>query len=454
MKTFTTTHPVILLLLVLLFNSCSLCKLCKIKVRHYETETENTWRDPEESNIDQRSLIASFLHPDSVNEKFRNFITTTSLEIKDSCACGTLFLLGDSIGNTIIPEGLLASRPREPKQNGATFFNLKLNLNIIRDRTKLINYGLVREKNGVVRETSNPSNRVLRNIHAIDTTIVALIDGGIPRTDMFEDILWVNREEHNKQPDFDDDENCYKDDIHGYDFTNSLEANMHGNYITQIISNTLGEDVNYRIMDVKIFDKQGVGNLFDALCAIDYAIKNGADIINLSWGYYRKPEQEEGIKSDSLLLHFLQKADSVGIPVFASAGNDSTNTDIDEYHLPSGFFENDRFARVPQNLISVAALNQEEDSLALYSNYGEQSVSISSIGVHKVKGLGFWIGNGIAGTSFSTPYALCHAIKIMQKSPGIKPADLKRCLIDRSTYLGIPIESEGKINVHDTRRCN
>jgi hypothetical protein len=331
--------------------------------------------------------------------------------------------------------------------------NLNLNLNIIPRKSNKIIY------DGIYIPT-NPSSTTIQTKSAQrDTIKIAIIDGGIPKAEIFTNHIWVNRKEFTGQDNFDDDNNCYQDDKHGYDFTKkqgvgSDEANMHGNFIGQIISDYLGEQIPYQFMDIRIFDKDGKGNLFDALCAINYAIDNGADIINLSWGYYRDISETEGLLADSLLLHFINKAAEKNIPVFASAGNDTINTDSVKYHYPSGFFSVDGSVGVPENIISVAALNLQKDSLASYSNYGQKSVSISTDGVHQVKNYDIWsFRRKISGTSYATPYSLSHAIKLMKLSPGIEPLNLKKCLIRRSIYLDLPINSEGKINTMDMRKC-
>ncbi len=243
--------------------------------------------------------------------------------------------------------------------------------------------------------------------------VVAIIDGGINKKDkLLKNRLWVN-------PNY--KTSCFKTDVNGYDFVTHtgfdipIRMNAHGTEVSKRIVDNIGENVDVQLMDLKIFDEKGVGSLFNALCAIEYAKNNGAKLINMSWGYYKSNIGS----NDSLLLEFLEKTQQTNITLFASAGNDNINTDSC-LHFPSGFYA-EEFQM--ENIISVAAIPKSGSRrLTIYSNYGYESVGIAAQG-------NFTMGEDpIKGTSFSTPLVTQQAAQIISNNPRITNKALVTCL--------------------------
>jgi len=151
--------------------------------------------------------------------------------------------------------------------------------------------------------------------------IVAVIDSGIDyqHPDLAAN-MWVNDAEQGGAPGVDDDDNGYTDDIYGYDFAGAsgMRSNdgtgdmkdswYHGTHVAGIIGavgnnaqGVAGVCWNVRIMALKIYadDFNIVPETFasDAILAIQYAIDNGADIINFSsGGEYDSQALKEAIK--------------------------------------------------------------------------------------------------------------------------------------------------------------
>ncbi|MGL4421542.1 MAG: S8 family serine peptidase, partial [Gemmataceae bacterium] len=125
-------------------------------------------------------------------------------------------------------------------------------------------------------------------------TIVAVVDSGIdPRHPDLVNNLWVNRNEIAGNG-FDDDQNGIADDIYGANFINTngdvTDSNGHGTHVAGIIgavgNNAIGvSGINWttQIMSLKFIGANG-GYTSDAIRAIQYAVKMGANIINASWG--------------------------------------------------------------------------------------------------------------------------------------------------------------------------
>jgi subtilisin family serine protease len=132
------------------------------------------------------------------------------------------------------------------------------------------------------------------------------------------------------------------------------------------------------IMPLRAFDDNGSSNTFTIARAIRYAVNNGAQIINMSFGT---------IEDTAVLRTAVAYALSRNVILTASAGN--SNTSIAQY--PAGY----------SGVLTTAATNLE-DVKASFSNYGT-SVDIDAPGVNiisAVPGNHYGIVNG---TSFSAP---------------------------------------------------
>ena len=231
-----------------------------------------------------------------------------------------------------------------------------------------------------------------------DMISVAIIDVGIDTTiSPLYPYLWTNEEEALNGED--DDGNCLIDDRRGYDFVNRNNTPMdavngHGTHVTGIIGNGLPVDIS--IMNIKTHDDDGLGLLFEATCAIYYAFQKGAKVINLSWGYRGEPAP--------VLENAIARAgEDCRALVVTSAGNEGLDNDA-EPHFPSSF-ELD-------NMLSVAALNIDENGLIAESNFGILSVDIAAPGdsifsnLPNPQGFGYKTGTSMAAAAVSRAAAL------------------------------------------------
>ncbi len=159
--------------------------------------------------------------------------------------------------------------------------------------------------------------------------VVAVIDSGIDSSiPQIAESLWVNPGEI---PDngLDDDGNGYVDDIHGWDFRDDDNSSMvgsplhwHGTFVAGIIAARPGQlpivgvAPGVQIMDVRFLDSSnrfGAGDWGKFVDAIDYAVDNGADIINLSiYANGRPPASLEGA---------IHRAAQAGVILIGIAGN-------------------------------------------------------------------------------------------------------------------------------------
>ena len=200
--------------------------------------------------------------------------------------------------------------------------------------------------------------------------IVAVVDTGcdIQHPDLAANI-WNNSDEI---PDdgIDNDRNGYIDDVLGWDFAdgdnNPYDASGHGTHVAGIIAavgdnhrGIAGVAWRARIMPIRAMNAFDEGTTADAIDAIEYAVDNGAKIINCSWG---------GVNLSYALRHVIDNSDALFI---CASGNHAQNADATPYY-PAGYDS--------PNIISVAASDQM-DQLAWFSNYGTATVDVAAPGV-------------------------------------------------------------------------
>ena len=207
----------------------------------------------------------------------------------------------------------------------------------------------------------------------------------------------------------------------GYDFVNNIgiadDNHGHGTQVTSVILDALDPyDVPVAIMPLKISSWSGAVSLWDMYCAINFAVQNGANIVNISAGWYGAP---------NIVIHKIIE-DHPEILFVVSAGNEGFNTDIIENtHFPSGFhmFDNPNpgFPNIEfSNLISVGAMDETRSDLAWFSNFGKLSIGIVAAGENITASTpcdGPECADSttvVSGTSFSAPYVTAVAAAMMK----------------------------------------
>ncbi|HLW54739.1 MAG TPA: Ig-like domain repeat protein [Candidatus Angelobacter sp.] len=158
-----------------------------------------------------------------------------------------------------------------------------------------------------------------------DGVIVAVVDTGLDynHPDLAANV-WTNV---NEIPGnfFDDDGNGFIDDVRGWNFAygnnDPIDDNGHGTHVAGTVAavgnnsiGVIGVAWHAQVMAVKALDFNGNGFDSSIAPAIIYAVSNGADIINASWGL-------EG--TDQTIEEAIQFADALGVVFVAAAGNSS-----------------------------------------------------------------------------------------------------------------------------------
>ena len=202
--------------------------------------------------------------------------------------------------------------------------------------------------------------------------IVAVLDSGVQWSHPdLDGNIWSNADEIPGNG-IDDDNNGFVDDVRGWDFfdndNNPDDPDGHGTHC----AGTIGAEGNNGIgvagvaWDVQIMPLRFIGpfggSTSDAIAALNYAVANGAQISNNSWG---------GGGFSTALRDAISDAGAAGHLFVAAAGNNGVNTDSSA-HYPSSY-TND-------NIISVAAIDNR-DARASFSNFGASSVDLGAPGV-------------------------------------------------------------------------
>src|SRR3989338_866254 len=247
---------------------------------------------------------------------------------------------------------------------------------------------------------------------------VAVIDTGVDYTHKaIAPYMWVNTGEIPANG-ADDDSNGYVDDINGYDFVNNdsdpYDDHYHGTHVSGIVLG-LQDALNpvIKIMALKFLDKDGYGYTGDAIRAIDYAIKNGAKVLNNSWGGGGYSQA----LSDAIVASY--NANRVFV---VAAGNSSI--DVDQYtSYPPSYL-------IP-NMITVAALDSATN-LAWFSNYGPISVHVGAPGVSIYSTLPHQKYGYLSGTSMATPYVSGVAAMMLSQQPDLMHLQVKKIIMDTS----------------------
>ncbi len=261
--------------------------------------------------------------------------------------------------------------------------------------------------------------------------IVAVIDTGIDATHPdLKDNLW-------KKPGSSEE--------FGFDFVfnkkNPEDTNGHGTHIAGIIGATgkgargaAGVSPHVSIMPIRYYADENtqtdtVGNIVKA---IDYAIANGAHIINFS---------SEGTGFNVAEYRAIERASKKGILVITAAGNQGKNNDgVDSPCYPASY-------DLP-NILAVAATNKNNSILPI-SNYGATKVHVAAPGEHifSTAPRGRYSYN--TGTSQATAFVTGVAALILSENPNLKPLDLKKIIMnsaDKQPALRNKVASGGRLN--------
>ncbi|WJY26269.1 S8 family peptidase [Sporosarcina trichiuri] len=213
-----------------------------------------------------------------------------------------------------------------------------------------------------------------------------------------------------------------------YNFTDGTsdvqDVNGHGTAVSGVIAAALNDrygitgimgPYDVKILPLKTIKADGTGTVSMNVQAIDYAIRRGVDIINISQG---------GPAASVIEKDAIQRAEDAGILIVASAGNDAGKGNPVMY--PAAY----------DKVLSVASVDQRNQHSS-FSTYNDE-VDLSAPGERIVTNAPGGRFVSMSGTSFSAPIAAGAAAMVQAEFPGLAPAETKKLLMESAKDLGAP----------------
>jgi subtilisin family serine protease len=185
----------------------------------------------------------------------------------------------------------------------------------------------------------------------------------------------------------------------------------HGTHVSGIVARLAPDS---KILPVRVLNVDGRGNVFILAYAIDWAVMQGADVINLSLG----ADADSEVLSDAVA-----RAQEQGAVIVASAGNDNAETK----KYPAAF----------PGVLSITAVDAANRK-AVFANYGEDWVDLAAPGVgitSTIPVTGSLLYATWSGTSMATPFAAGAAALVREHAPNDTPAQIAKTLVDSGADL-------------------
>ena len=195
--------------------------------------------------------------------------------------------------------------------------------------------------------------------------------------------------------DFVDDDPVPEDELGGPD-----DLAGHGTHVAGIVHLVAPEA---QIMPLRVLDRARRGDVFTLAEAMQYAIDQGADVINLSLGLAEESE---------LLEEVTEAATRQGVVVVAAAGN--LNTDAEQH--PAAL----------KCVLAVTAIGPESLK-SEFANFGDWlALAAPGEGIYSPfpsDGYAWW-----SGTSMATPFAAGQAALLLSLEPSLTARDVARLM--------------------------
>ncbi len=265
---------------------------------------------------------------------------------------------------------------------------------------------------------------------------VAVLDSGVDVTHPdLDNNIWHNSDEISGNG-IDDDKNGYVDDVIGWDFVNNdnvpLDTSLigHGTHIAGVIAaENNGFGVTGVAYDAKIMPIRIASNFqdLDTLLAkaINYAVANGANVLNMSLGNY------PGDPPLPLTEVALAGAREAGVVAVMASGNERTS------HLASRPIEPASYAAKDLG-IAVGAVNTQD----ILGNFSSPAgivpldyVVAPGVGVYSTTPNNTY--NTLDGTSMSTAYVSGVAALLLGANPSLAPSEVESVITRTANPVGI-----------------
>lgn len=211
-----------------------------------------------------------------------------------------------------------------------------------------------------------------------------------------------------------------------YDFANNTadvtDVNSHGTATAGLVADLTPDEVD--VMVLRVYDDDNLSKPSLVLTALEYALENGATVVNMSLGWPNAIE-----KGYSFLNSVLAQAYASGVVVVTAAGNRSQSN--------PGANADDVY---PANQAAVLTVSGVDRDLAFDGGYSASGASVdlcapgTSVSVAAP-------GGGMttrSGTSFAAPHVAAAAACVQLAQPGVTAARVRQTLYGYAEDLGAP----------------
>ncbi|MBK7337228.1 MAG: S8/S53 family peptidase [Saprospirales bacterium] len=197
----------------------------------------------------------------------------------------------------------------------------------------------------------------------VPTVRIGVVDTGVDTGSVvLHPFLWINTDLDNKCP-------GYSFSRHGLDLSDQssphpMDRQGHGSHVGGIAAG-LSPNLSFSLPDVRLElitakvskNARNTMDLFTATCGIHYALDQGADVINLSWGYLdslvtvkdKEGNDKKVLRPPLVMLGALEEARDKGVVIVAALGNDGQKLGDGMKFWPASF------AETWDNVIAVGA---------------------------------------------------------------------------------------------------
>lgn len=252
--------------------------------------------------------------------------------------------------------------------------------------------------------------------------------------------------EFNYNPDFDsrlivgDDRNNLHERYYGNNDVIGPDPE-HGTHVAGIIAANRNNNLGIKgiadqvtILPIRAVPPNGDERDKDVANAIRYAVDNGANIINMSFGKSYSPGKQ-------VVDEAVRYAEQKGVLLVHAAGNDGQNVD-EKIDYPSRYYLSGKEAG---NWLEVAASGKDENSfVASFTNYGKKTVDLFAPGVDVYSSVPNNKYKNESGTSMASPVAAGVAALLKSYFPDLSVSELREILVNSSRKMdGLRVNRPG-----------
>lgn len=192
-----------------------------------------------------------------------------------------------------------------------------------------------------------------------------------------------------------------------YQNQNVKDETGHGTKVSSIIERYTQEYPNIKILPIKVTNKDRHASFYNVVKAIDYAVRKGANVINLSLG---SPVNHSDLKIA------IDKAVNRGVFIVAASGNTGEN----DYYYPAAY----------ENVISVGGIGVQ-NNITWFSTSNDQVDMVAQ--ADQVKTINhFGMSVKSAGTSFAAPYVSSQIAILLSEYPNASYDEILKVLYETS----------------------